>query len=290
MGEKIGFIGLGIMGRLMAANLLRKGHAVMVYNRTAGKSETLAALGAEVAKNPAEIGSWAESTILMLTGPEAITAVLEGPDGFLATCPPGRTLINMSTVSPDYSRALADRLREKDLTLLDAPVSGSKKPAEEGTLVILASGPQEIVRTQEALFLAMGKKVVYCGEAGMGSAMKMAINLLLGIMMEGLCEAVAFGERCGLAPELLLDTILAGPLGCGLYGLKTEMLKTNTFPPQFPLKHMAKDINFVVETARDRKAQIPVGEAVAALYNLGLGKGLGEEDFAAVKKLLAKTG
>lgn len=288
MQQKIGFIGLGIMGQLMAANIMKKGYEVMVFNRSTDKAASLAQAGAQVASTPKEVGTWADTVILMLTGPEAISAVLDGDEGLLASLAAGKTVINMSTVSPAYTRELHTLLQAKGIILLDAPVSGSKKPAEDGTLVILAGGPQDKVQEQEALLLSMGKKVVYCGEAGLGSTMKMVVNLLLGIMMEGLGEAINLGQKCGLETEVMLDTLLSGPLGCGLFGLKTEMLKTDTFPPQFPLKHMAKDINFVLETARSSKAATPVGDVVANLFNSGTNKGLAEEDFAAVKKVIAE--
>ncbi len=287
MTEKIGFIGMGIMGQPMAANLVTKGYAVMVYNRSADKTKLLADLGAKVAMTPKEVGEWAQVVFLMLTGPEAINDTLRGPDGLLAGLPSGGVIVNMSTVPPAYSRTLAGDLAQQGITLIDAPVSGSKKPAEEGTLVILASGPEEAVNQLESVFLGMGKKVVYCGIAGNGSAMKMTVNLLLGAMMVGLSEAVQFGERCGLGADIIINTILSSPLGCGLYNLKAEMLRNNQFPAQFPLKHMFKDLGFVLETAEQHHTKTPLGNAVYALYQQGMAAGLGEMDFAAVKKVLA---
>ncbi|MEW6500367.1 MAG: NAD(P)-dependent oxidoreductase [Thermodesulfobacteriota bacterium] len=289
MAETIGFIGTGIMGQPMAANLLAKGYAVTVYNRSADKAKTLTEQGARAAATPKEVGQRAKVVILMLTGPEAINAILHGPDGLLAGMAKNGVVVNMSTVSPAYSKELAAQLNQQGLTFIDAPVSGSKKPAEEGALVILASGPQEVVTALEPVFLAMGKKVVSCGAAGNGSAMKMTVNLLLGAMMAGLSEAVAFGQQCGLDAETVLDTILAGPLGCGLYTLKAEMLRTDRFPAQFPLKHMDKDLGFVLETAAAHQAKVPLAETIHALYQQGMAMGLGDLDFAAVKKVLTSA-
>ncbi len=286
MKQKIGFIGMGIMGQPMSRNILKAGYDVMVYNRTVEKTHPLKEAGAAVASTPKEIADWADVMILMLTGPEAIDAVLNGETGVLAGKASGKVLINMSTVSPAYSRAMDRILKAESVVFIDAPVSGSKKPAEEGTLIILASGPEEKVTELEPLLLCMGKKVVYCGEAGKGSAMKMMVNLLLGIMMEGLCEAINFGQKCGLTVDSMLDVILSGPLSCGLYNLKTEMMKQDEFPPQFPLKHMLKDIRFVLQTADENGAATPAGHTIFQLYRQAQGHGLSDMDFAAVKKVL----
>lgn len=286
MSLKVGFIGMGIMGQPMCKNVLKAGYEVTVWNRASDKTAPLAEAGAAVAASPKAAAENSDVIILMLTGPEAIDAVLAGEEGVLAGISPGKPLINMSTVSPAYSRQLDERLRAASVVLIDAPVSGSKKPAEEGTLIILAGGPEDKVAESEPLLLSMGRKVVCCGEAGQGSAMKMAVNLLLGIMMEGLCEAINFGQKCGLSAEVMLETFLAGPLSCGLFNLKTDMLKTGDFPPQFPLRHMTKDLRFVLQTADENGAAAPMGAALFRLYRQAVGHHLGDMDFAAVKKVL----
>jgi 3-hydroxyisobutyrate dehydrogenase-like beta-hydroxyacid dehydrogenase len=286
MTHKVAFIGMGIMGQPMAKNVLARGHEVMVFNRHVEKTLPLAEFGAKVARTPVEAAQWADVIILMLTGPEAIDAVVFEENGLLTGRVEGKTLINMSTVSPAYTRQIKNALEPHGVVFLDAPVSGSKKPAEDGSLVILASGPREAVVEMEPLLLTMGKKVVYCGDAGQGSAMKMVINLLLGIMMEGLCEAVNLGQRLGLGTETILDTVLSGPLGCGLFNLKAGMLKSGTFPTQFPFKHMTKDIRFVLQTADNAGAAVPAGHALFQVFRQGLGQDLGDLDFAAVKEVL----
>ena len=286
MSQKIGFIGLGIMGQPMAANILRAGYDLMVYNRTRGKSLTLAKAGGIVADTPAELTNWADVIILMLTGPEAIDAVIYGKQGILSAQPAGKVIINMSTVSPAYTGSLRNCLEPGGIVFIDAPVSGSKKPALEGTLIILAGGPEKSIKNLEPLFLSMGKKIIYCGEAGQGSAMKMTINLLLALMMEGLCESLNLAQQLNLDTGLVLDSLLAGPLGCGLFNLKADMLKQNDFPVQFPLKHMAKDLRFVLQTADEAGAPVPAAHAVFQLYRQGVGLGNGDLDFAAVKKTL----
>lgn len=283
---RIGFIGMGIMGQPMAKNLLEAGHEVMIYNRTHEKAMPLVEAGAQLGRSPKELAQWAEAVILMLTGPEAIEAVLNGSDGLLSASDAKPIIINMSTVSPAYTRELASKLHEKGVPFIDAPVSGSKKPAEDGTLVILASGPQELVRAMEPMFLAMGKKVVYCGDAGRGTDMKMSINLLLSVMMAGLSESVVMAERLGLDTQLFLDTVLSGPLSCDFFRLKAPMLQKNEFPPQFPLKHMAKDINFILQAARAKGLSLQVEQAVADYYETAMDNGLEDLDLAAIKKVI----
>ncbi|MEZ0328380.1 MAG: NAD(P)-dependent oxidoreductase [Dissulfuribacterales bacterium] len=283
---RIGFIGMGIMGQPMAKNLLKAGHEVMVYNRTRKKVLPLVGAGAQLGHSPRELAHWAKAVILMLTGPEAIEAVLNGSDGLLSAFDAKPTIINMSTVSPAYTRELASKLHEKDIPFIDAPVSGSKKPAEDGTLVILASGPHELVRAMEPMFLVMGKKLVYCGDAGRGTDMKMSINLLLSVMMAGLSEAVVMAERLGLDTQLFLDTVLSGPLSCDFFRLKAPMLQKNEFPPQFPLKHMAKDINFILQAAQAKGLRLQVEQAVADYYETAMDNGLEDLDLAAIKRVI----
>jgi 3-hydroxyisobutyrate dehydrogenase-like beta-hydroxyacid dehydrogenase len=286
MSEKIGFIGMGIMGYPMAANIHKKGYELMVYNRTKEKTRTLAETGVLVADTPAELNDWADTIILMLTGPEAIDAVLYSENGILSADVAGKIRINMSTVSPSYTKKLNTCFESVEAIFIDAPVSGSKKPAIDGSLIILAGGQQETVNKLEPLFLCMGQKILYCGEAGSGAAMKMTINLLLALMMEGLCESLNLAQRLNLDKDLVLESILAGPLGCGLFKLKSEMLKRDEFPVQFPLKHMAKDLRFILQTADEVGAAAPAAHSAFQLFRQGVGLGNGDLDFTAVKKSL----
>lgn len=290
MKQKVGFMGLGIMGAGMAANVLKAGYPLMVYNRTLGKTEALARLGAGVASSPRALAGAVDVVILMVTGPEAIDGLLFGPGGAAAALAPPRVLINMSSVSPRYTRELAARLAPTGITFLDAPVSGTKKPAEEGTLLILAGGVEEQVTGLAPLLGTMGKKIIYCGPVGQGSMMKMAVNLLLGLIMEGLAEMLNFGRQGGLDLETLLDTIFSGPLNCGLFQMKADMFRQHDFSVSFPLKHMTKDLKFIVDTAYETGAPLPVGHLLLHLYRLGVSRGLGDLDFAAVSRVLEEMG
>ena len=287
MTQRIGFLGLGIMGAAMSRNCLKRGFDVMVWNRTPGPAAALAADGAKVAATPAAAAAYGATTVVMLTGPEACEAVLFGPDGAAASLVPGKTLVNMSTIAPAYARQAAERVRATGADYVDAPVSGSKKPAEDATLVILAGGREATIAAVEPVLLAMGKKVARCGEAGMGSTMKITVNVLLGIMAAGLAETVRLGEGLGLTREALLDVVMAGPMANDLFRLKDPMFRADAYPAQFPAKHMAKDLRFAVEAAGAAALSAPLLAVLEPLYRTLVDTGLGDADFAAVIKAQA---
>jgi 3-hydroxyisobutyrate dehydrogenase-like beta-hydroxyacid dehydrogenase len=286
MKQKIGFMGLGIMGTPMAANLLKAGYPVMVYNRSPEKAEPLVKQGAGLASNPENLAKAAEVIIAMVTGPEALHDLLWGANGAGKALNSSKTFINMSSVSPRHTRELAAQLEPTGALFIDAPVSGTKKPAEDGTLIILAGGPQDKVQELEPLFGAMGKKVVYCGAAGQGSMMKMFINLLLGMMMEGFAEVLNFGRLGGLSVPAMLDTVFSGPLNCGLFQMKAPNLEKKSYPTAFPFKHMTKDIKFVLDTAYELKAPVPVAQTLLHLFQSGVAQGWGDEDISAIARVL----
>lgn len=259
MDTKIGFMGLGIMGAAMAARILKADYPLMVYNRTAAKAEPLAQLGAGIASSPRALAKTAEIIIAMVTGPEALYELLWGEEGAAAAFSPGQVFINMSSVSPSFTRELGKQLAPTGITFIDAPVSGTKKPAEEGTLVILASGKKEKVEELEPLFLTMGKKVIFCGRTGQGSMMKMFINLLLGLAMEGFAEALNFGRLGGLELEAMLETVFSGAMNAPMFQVKAANLRDRNHPPAFPLKHLTKDAKFVLDTAYELGAPVPGG-------------------------------
>lgn len=288
MKPKVGFMGLGIMGSAMAANVHKAGFPLMVYNRTAAKAKAWAKQGVGVASTPHSLAYATDIIILMVTGPEAIDQLLWGEGGVASALNDKKTLINMSSVSPRYTRELYQRLVPTGVKFVDAPVSGTKKPAEEGTLIILAGGDPAQVAEVEPVLLSMGKKIIYCGEMGQGSMMKMTVNLLLGLMMAGFSEAVNFGQKGGLDLETIFDAVLSGPLSCGLYQMKSTMLRDNNFPAQFPLKHETKDLKFIVDTAFETGAPAPLAHLLLHLYRLGVSHNLGNQDFAAIAQVFVE--
>lgn len=279
-------MGLGIMGSAMAANILKAGYPLTVYNRTIAKAEPLARLGAQVAASPKALAQEAEIIIAMVTGPEALYELLFGPEGAAEAFGPEQVFINMSSVSPSFTLELGKELAPRAIRFVDAPVSGTKKPAEEGTLVILAGGNRQRVQDLEPLFLTMGKKVIYCGGVGQGSMMKMFINLLLGLMMEGFAEAINFGRLGGLDLEAMLDTVSSGAMNAPMFQLKAPNLRDHNYPAAFPLKHLAKDAKFVLDTAYELGAPVPAGQMLLHLYRLGVAKGWGDEDISAIAKVM----
>jgi len=286
MKQKIGFMGLGIMGTPMAANLQKAGYPVMVYNRSPEKAAPLVQQGAGSASSPKALTRAADIIIAMVTGPEALQDLLWGPDGAGGAFNHSKVFINMSSVSPSYTRELARELEPTGVTFIDAPVSGTKKPAEDGTLVILAAGPQDKVKALEPVFLAMGKKVIYCGAAGQGSMMKMFINLLLGVMMEGFAESLNFGRLGGLDLDAMLETVSSGAMNAPMFQGKAPNIRDKNYPPAFPLKHLAKDAKFVLDTAFELGAPVPAGQVLLHLYRLGVAQGWGDEDISAIAKVL----
>ena len=282
---QVGFAGMGIMGVPMSLNILKAGHGLAVYNRNPEKCAPVVDSGAQHAGTPEELARGAEVLVLMLTGPEAVDAVLFGELGAAGALGPGKTVVNMSSVGPEYSRDLAERVRATGAGFVDAPVAGSRKPAEDGALVILAGGePMDLDRV-EPLLLCMGKKVVRCGEAGAGSAMKMANNILLGTMVAGMAQLMRFGGAGGLDRRTLLDVVLNGPMSCMLFQLKEPLFESEEFAAQFPLKHVAKDLRFAREAAQGYGLDAGFLDAVLGLYQRAEDQGLGEEDFAAVYKM-----
>lgn len=283
---KTGFAGTGIMGSAMAVNVLKSGFDLMVYNRTREKTSELEKMGAAVVNEASRLGEACNTIILMLTGPNACDEVLFGSNGILKNhnisvdC-----IINMSTVTPEYAVETARKLEEKNIGYIDCPVSGSKGPATEGTLILLAGGAVNLISRHERLLLSMGKRIINCGETGRGSVMKLGVNLLLGNMMASLSEAVNFSQKFGIKNSLFMETILSGPLGCALFALKSSMFESEEFPPQFPLKHIHKDMGFALEMSHG-KVSLPCAESSFSLYSRGLNFDLGDEDFASVIKII----
>ena len=286
MKPKIGFMGLGIMGTPMAANLLKAGFPVMAFNRSPEKAAPLVQQGAGLASNPKALARAADVIIAMATGPEALQDLLWGPDGAAGAFSRRKVFINMSSVSPRHTRELARELEPTGVIFIDAPVSGTKKPAEDGALIILAGGPQDQVAELAPVFLAMGTKVVYCGPAGQGSMMKMCINLLVGLMMEGFAEVLNLAKLGGLPQEAMLETIFSGALNCGMFQVKAANLQNDTYPPAFPLKHMTKDAKFIVDTAFELGAPAPAAHTILQLFRAGVAQGWGDADISAIAKVL----
>lgn len=280
---KIGWIGLGNMGIPMAANLLKAGFDLTVYNRSKEKEKTLIAAGASAANNPADVLANSDIVFTMLSNDAAVKSVFEGPDGLLSSDlanQKGKLLIDMSTVAPATSRYLSAITEKQGLEFLEAPVSGSVKPAQDGTLLILVGGKPENHEKAKPLFEKLGKMSIYLGGPGFGSSAKLANNYLLGLHIQGLAEAVLFAKKNGISPENMLTIINEGALGNGLSKLKTNSILQEQFPAAFALKHLVKDLGL----AKDAGLESALSKSLFKSFEEANLQGLGEEDVMAIIK------
>jgi 3-hydroxyisobutyrate dehydrogenase-like beta-hydroxyacid dehydrogenase len=284
--QNIGFIGLGIMGTPMAKNLVKAGFKLTVWNRTAEKCAPLTEMGATQAASPREVVEAADITIAMLADPTAAEAVCQGEKGVVAGIRPGKGYVDMSTVAPETSQVVATAVRDAGGLFLEAPVSGSKKPAEDGTLVILAAGDRPLFDQAQPALEAVGKKIVYLGEVGQGARMKLVVNMVMGGMMTMLCEGLTLGARSGLEPADILDVLDAGAMSNPMFRLKGPQILQGNFPPAFPLKHMQKDLRLALNLGNQLGQALHTTASANELFKTALGMGLGDGDFAAVSRVI----
>ncbi|MFD2169177.1 NAD(P)-dependent oxidoreductase [Tumebacillus lipolyticus] len=282
MKPTIGWIGLGNMGRPMVSNLLKAGYEVTVYNRTAGNAAPLVEQGAKLASSPKELAEQVELVITMVSDADALQAVLAGESGVLAGVRAGQTVIDMSTVAPDMSRNAAAQLLEKGVQFLDAPVSGSVKPATDGTLVILVGGDRNSFDQHVPIFEVLGKKAFYFGPNGAGASAKLAINMLLGISLQGLSEALVLGAKAGLDRATLLEMIGTTACASPIVALKTQNILADQYQAAFALKHMEKDFGLALEAARKSETALPATAAAHQTFVAAKANGHGEEDIMAI--------
>jgi len=278
---KIGWAGLGNMGRPMVRNLVKAGFEVTVYNRTVAKAEAFAKeVGVKVARTPAELVKDVECVITMVSDDMALRDIW---GQFLAAqIPAGLLAIDMSTVSPDTTKAMAARVAENGVAYLDAPVSGSVKPAEDRQLVILVGGQAADFERAKPVFESLGKSATLLGDNGAGNYAKLAINAFLGITVQGLAEAVIFARKNGIGPDQLLPLINESAVGSGITKVKTPGIVNGNYAPAFALKLLAKDIRL----AREQGMNTPAGVTLSEALNGAVKEGLGDEDIIAILKYL----
>ena len=285
---KIGFIGTGIMGSRMAANLQKKGHELIVHNRTRQKAEALLSAGAAWADSPADTVKQVKIVITMLSEPGAVSATALGKDGMLDNLSAGSLWIDCSSVNPSFSRSMAAEANERKVRFLDAPVAGSKIPAEQAQLLFFVGGNKADVEEARPLFEAMGKAVHHMGGHGMGASMKMVNNLMLSQAMVAYAEALVLGESLGLGKDVLFNTLQSSPVSAPFLALKRSKLETGNFEAEFPLKWMHKDMQLVSATAYETGVAAPGAHAAKEVCAMAVRRGLGELDFSAIYKLLAE--
>jgi 3-hydroxyisobutyrate dehydrogenase len=277
----LGFIGLGAMGQRMALRLLTKGFKIVVYDHTSRKVQALAAAGAIPAPSVRQLARKSEVIISCLPTDEAVLGVYQGPEGVIACANPGAVAIEMSTVSPDTSRALHRMGRERGIEVLDVAISGSTPAAEQGTLTLLGGGDGKVFDSCAPIFSALAKQYFHLGPAGSGTTMKLVVNTLLGVNMQAIAEAVAFGEKAGLNRVLLLSVLAKTAVIAAAHQNKLSRALRDDYSPQFPLRLMNKDFGLILDKAAELGVPMPATAAARQIFAARTAVN-GDEDFSSV--------
>jgi 3-hydroxyisobutyrate dehydrogenase-like beta-hydroxyacid dehydrogenase len=289
--RRVAFLGLGIMGRPMAANLARAGFELSVWNRTAERAESFAAEhGARAAATPAGAARGAEVVVTMVVDGPQVEAVLLGDDGAASGLGPGAVCLDMSTIAPSASRAIAERLAEHGLAAVDAPVTGSRPKAEDGTLTIMVGGDPEPVARVRPLLDAMGELVVHVGPSGHGQLSKVIANTVTAINAAAISEALSMARTAGLDLEAWLRVARAGSSGSTMLELKAGPMIEHDFEPLFRLGHMLKDVRHCLEEARALGIELRLAGVAEQMYSEAAADGHADEDFAAVVTVAEAAG
>lgn len=279
---KIGWIGLGKMGSPMSQRLIKAGHAVTVFNRTKAKAAQFIQQGIATVSSPAELTDQTDVVFLMVSDDAAIREIFTGKDGLLSETVKGKVFVNMSTVSPTVSKEMYALCKEKGADYIDAPVSGSVKPAEDGTLVVIVGGDENVYEKVKPLLNELGRLSVYVGSCGMGNATKLAVNTFLGIITQGLAEVTLFAQQQGIAKSDLLAIITNSAMASPFVKMKADAILQDNFHAAFALKHLAKDLRL----AKDEGLDTPLGNTVYHSYQNAELKNLADEDIIAIMKYL----
>jgi 3-hydroxyisobutyrate dehydrogenase len=280
---RVGFLGLGIMGSRMAANLRDAGHELVVWNRTREKAE---AFGGDVADTPAEAARDAEVVITMVVDGPQVEQVLLGGDGAATGAREGTLFVDMSTIGPSAARAIGERLAAKGLRFVDAPVTGSSPKAEAGTLTIMAGGAAEDVERARALFEAMGETIVHAGELGQGQMVKLVNNSLAAANAVALGQALIAGAATGADLDALVAVMGAGSAGSAMLDLKAGPMRSHDYSTLFKTEHMLKDVRLCLEETDAAGVPFPAAATARDVLAETVGRGHGEDDFAAVIEVL----
>lgn len=281
---RVAFLGLGIMGGPMAANLAKAGHEVTVWNRTPGKIVE----GARVAASPEEAARGAEVVWMCVSDTNAVESVLFGPGGVETALAEGMIVVDSSTISPAATRKFAERVQARGARYVDAPVTGSKVGAEAGTLIFIVGGEESTIDALKPLFAAMGKKIFRMGEVGKGHAAKVAMNLQIALIYEGFAEGITLATKLGVDPGTLIPLINASMVHSGVVEYKAPFVLKRDFSPNFPLRLMHKDIRLALEAAKESRVKLPALETVEEIYEMATEDGHQDLDFAATLNLLEK--
>ncbi len=290
MKPTVALLGTGILGKAMGERLLREGFPLRAWNRTPSKARSLEPLGAELGATPREACLGARAALVVVTDPPAQEEVLSGPEGGLEGLAPGALLLQVSTLSPGASREWAARAGERGLLFLEAPVLGSRKEARTGTLIVMAAGEGRAVKEAGPILAALSKKVVYTGPAGSASVVKLALNQMIACYMGALAQALVLVESAGIPRETLVEVLQGSALWAPMLEKKlSSTLATGKFQdPNFPLRHLLKDLGLVEEVGRELKKDLPLARAAREALEGALRHGLGDLDYSALYLELQK--
>jgi len=282
----IGFIGLGIMGKPMARNLIRAGYSMVVHNRGRGPVDELAKEGAKAGSSAKDVAQQSDVIITMLPDSPDVEAVVLGNDGVLEGLKPGATLVDMSTIKPATARRVADEVRKKGGKALDAPVSGGEKGATEATLSIMVGGPQDVFDAVLPIFQALGKNIVLVGESGAGQIAKAANQLVVGVTIEAVAEALALASAAGVDPAKVRAVLLGGFAQSKILDLHGQRMLDGNYVPGFKAKLHQKDMRIVTQTAQESGLDVPGGQLALDRFTKLVDGGGGDEDHSALRTLL----
>ena len=281
---RVAFLGLGIMGRPMAANLVKAGHEVTVWNRTPGKIVE----GARAAATPAEAAQGAEVVWICVSDTAAVESVLFGENGVEQSLTGGMVIADSSTISPSSTRKFAERVASRGVQYVDSPVTGSKTGAESGTLLFIIGGDESAIEKLKPLYAAMGKKIFRMGETGKGQSAKIVMNLQIALIYEGFAEALTLAAKLGVDTEALMPLVHASMVNSGVVEYKAPFVLNRDFNANFPLKLMRKDIRLALEAAKESRVKLPGLETVEEIYDMAVEDGHADLDYAATLLLLEK--
>ncbi|HLH26371.1 MAG TPA: NAD(P)-dependent oxidoreductase [Chloroflexota bacterium] len=287
---RVGFVGLGIMGRPMAHNLLRAGYPLVVWNRSPGPVAELQAAGAEAAATPAALAARCDVVITVLLNTEVVEQVVLGPEGLAAGLRPGATYVDMSSISPLATRRIAARLAEQGVAALDAPVSGGEVGAREATLAIMVGGPAAVFERLRPLFEALGKSIVHVGDTGAGQVAKACNQLVVGITIDAVAEALLLARAAGVDPARVREALLGGFAQSRVLDLHGARMLEGRFAPGFRAPLQVKDLAIAAELGAATSQPLPGTETALGLYRAMVAAGLGDLDHSGLYVLLEEQG
>jgi 3-hydroxyisobutyrate dehydrogenase-like beta-hydroxyacid dehydrogenase len=284
----LGFVGLGVMGSEMVSRLIEKGHSVTGYNRTRTKAERLIKKGMKWGDTPRAVCAAADVTFSMVTNEKALGAVMDGPDGILSAVTAGKFLVDMSTVSPRYSRGVAAKVREKGADMIDAPVSGSVITLQEGKLSVMVGGRRETFDRLKPILDDIGPKVTYVGDNGLALSMKIATNLSLAVQMMAFCEGVLLAEKSGIKREVAVDVLTNSAIASPMIKYRGPFVLTMPDEAWFDVNMMQKDMMLALDMGRALDVPLPTTAVSNEFLTAARGMGFAKQDFAVVFDVLAK--